>query len=53
VAKKAIIWILVAFAVYSLVATPHESANAVSTAGTALQDAGQSVIEFFRGLNSE
>ena len=51
--KKVIIWLLVAFAVYSVVATPNESADAVRTAGTALQSAAESVIDFFRGLNSE
>jgi hypothetical protein len=53
VAKKAIIWLLVAFAVYSVIATPNESADAVRTAGTAVQSAGEQVIDFFRGLNSE
>lgn len=52
-AKQVIIWVLVAFAVYSVIATPNESADAVRTAGTVLQAAGQSVIEFFRSLNSE
>lgn len=52
-AKKVIIWLLVAFAVYSVIATPNESADAVRTAGTALQTAGESVIDFFQGLNSE
>ena len=51
--KKAIIWVLLVFAVYSVVATPNESADAVRTAGTALQSAAQSVIDFFQGLNSE
>ena len=51
--KKVIIGLLVAFAVYSVIATPNESAEAVRTAGTALQTAGKSVIDFFQGLNSE
>ena len=51
--KKVIIGLLVAFAVYSVIATPKESAEAVRTAGTALQTAGKSVIDFFQGLNSE
>ena len=51
--KKVIIWVLVAFAAYSVIATPNESADAVRTAGTALQSAGESVIDFFQGLNSE
>ena len=53
VVKKVIIWVLLVFAVYSVVATPNESADAIRTAGTALQSAGASVIDFFQGLNSE
>ena len=51
--KHVIIWVLVAFAIYSLVTTPHETAEVVHTAGAALQALGQSVIEFFRELSSE
>ena len=51
--KKVIIWLLVAFAVYSVVATPNESSDAIRTAGTAMQSATESVIDFFRVLNSE
>ena len=50
---RVVVWLLVAFAVYSLIATPNESAEAVRTAGTALQTAGQSIIDFFQGLNTE
>lgn len=52
-ARKVVIWLLVAFAVYSVIATPNESAEAVRTAGSALQDVGESIVAFFRGLNSE
>ena len=52
-AKKVIIWLLVAFAVYSVLATPNESADVVRTAGSALQSAAESVVDFFQSLNSE
>ena len=51
--KKVIIWVLFVFAVYSVVATPNESADAIRTGGTALHSAGASVIDFLQGLNSE
>lgn len=51
--KKVIIWVLLVFAAYSVVTTPSRSADAVRTAGTALQSAGESVIDFFQGLDGE
>ena len=50
VAKKAILLLIVAFAIYSVLATPRDAADAVRTAGTGLQSAAGSVIEFFQAL---
>lgn len=51
-AKKAILALIVAFAVYSVIATPTTSANAVKTAGRGVQAAGQSVLTFFHALST-
>lgn len=48
--KKGLIWIVVAFALYSVVATPDVAANAVRSAGTGVQTALQAVLEFFNAL---
>ena len=50
VAKKAILLLIVAFAIYSVLATPRDAADAVRTAGTGLQSAAGSLIEFFQAL---
>ena len=49
-AKKAILLLIVAFAIYSVLATPRDAADAVRTAGTGLQSAATSLIEFFQAL---
>jgi hypothetical protein len=51
VIKKALIWLVVAFAVYSVIATPDSAAAAVRSAGHGGQDAGRAVLEFFHALN--
>lgn len=48
--KKALIYLVVAFAVYSLVSTPDTAAEAVRGAGEGLSAAGSSVIQFFDAL---
>lgn len=48
--KKALIWIVVAFAVYSVVATPERAADAVRSAGNGGQQVIEAVIEFFNAL---
>ena len=48
--KKGLLWLVVAFAVYSVVATPDSAANAVRSAGEGTQTAGTAVIEFFDAL---
>ena len=50
VAKKAILLLVVAFAIYSVLATPRDAADAVRTAGQGLQSAAGSLIEFFQAL---
>lgn len=50
VAKKAILLLVVAFAIYSVLATPRDAADAVRTAGHGLESAAGSVIEFFQAL---
>lgn len=49
--KKALVWIVVAFAAYSVIATPDTAANAVRTAGNGGQTGVRAVIEFFDALS--
>ncbi len=49
-AKKTLFWLVVAFAVYSIIATPRTAASAVRSAGEGMQMAGRAVIEFFDAL---
>ena len=48
--KKAVLLLVVAFAIYSVLATPRDAADAVRTAGSGLQSAAGSLIEFFQAL---
>lgn len=48
--KKALVWLVVAFAAYSVVATPDVAADAVRTAGNGGQTGIRAVIEFFDAL---
>ncbi|HEU0104287.1 MAG TPA: hypothetical protein VFR07_18400 [Mycobacteriales bacterium] len=48
--KKGVIWIVVAFAVYSIVATPDVAADAVRSAGNGGQEVISAVLEFFNAL---
>jgi hypothetical protein len=48
--KKALLWIVVAFAVYSVVATPDRAADAVRSAGNGGRQVIEAVIEFFNAL---
>lgn len=50
VVKKAVLLLIVAFAIYSVLATPNDAADAVRTAGSGLQSAAGSLIEFFQAL---
>jgi hypothetical protein len=50
VVKKAVLLLIVAFAIYSVIATPRDAADAVRTAGEGLQSAAGSLIEFFQAL---
>ena len=49
-AKKALFWLVVAFVIYSIIATPQTAASAVRSAGEGMQMAGRAVIEFFDAL---
>ena len=48
--KKAVVWLVVAFAVYSVVMNPTQSAEAVRGAGEGLQTVGLSLMKFFDAL---
>lgn len=48
--KKALVWLAVSFAVYSILATPESAASAVRTAGQGGRAAAESVVEFFNAL---
>lgn len=48
--KKGVLWVVVAFALYSVIATPDVAANAVRSAGVGGQHVVQAVLEFFSAL---
>lgn len=48
--KKALLWLVIAFAVYSLIATPVEAADAVRSAFDGLKTAADALIGFFDAL---
>lgn len=48
--KKGLLWLVVAFAVYSILATPDVAANAVRSAGNGGQTAIEALLEFFNAL---
>ncbi len=48
--KKGLVWLVVAFAVYSVIATPDTAAAAVRSAGNGGRTAGEAVMEFFDAL---
>lgn len=50
--KKVLVWLIAAFAVFYLITAPQAAADAVKSAGSGLQTAGQSVIDFFDALAS-
>ncbi len=49
--KRGLIWLVVAFAIYSVIATPDTAASAVRSAGRGGQAAVQAVLEFFHALS--
>ena len=51
--KKALVWLVVAFAVYSIIATPNQAAEAVRGAGEGIQTVGLSVMRFFDALTPD
>jgi hypothetical protein len=48
--KKAVLWLVVAFAVYSLLATPVQAAEAVRGAAEGLRAAATALLGFFDAL---
>jgi hypothetical protein len=51
-AKKILLWVLVAFAVYAVFTSPDRSATIVKTSGTVVADGARSVGHFFDALLS-
>ena len=49
--KKALLLLVVAFAVYSLIATPVQAADAVRSAFDGLKAAANALISFFDALS--
>ncbi len=49
--KKLLIWVVIAFAIYSVIATPEVAASAVRSAGRGGQNAIRAVLEFFHALS--
>lgn len=48
--KKALLWLVIAFAVYSLLATPVQAAEAVRGAAEGLRGAATALLGFFDAL---
>ena len=51
--KKAVVWLIIAFAIYSIIATPQQAAEAVRGAGEGLQTVGLSLGKFFDALTPD
>jgi uncharacterized membrane protein len=51
VLKKALLWLVIAFVVYSLIATPVQAAEAVRGAFEGLKTAANALIGFFDALS--
>ncbi|NNC12449.1 hypothetical protein HII28_11240 [Planctomonas sp. JC2975] len=52
IVKRVVIIVIIAFAVFYVVARPQDAANAVQVAIGAVFDAGQAVVKFFTALAS-
>jgi hypothetical protein len=50
VAKKALTWLAIAFAVFYVLSSPSGAADAISSAGGGLREAGDSLAVFFEQL---
>ena len=48
--KRALLWLAVAFVVYTVIAAPRKAADAVDEAFGGLSSAGQSLGDFFDAL---
>jgi hypothetical protein len=48
--KKALLWLGVAFVVYTIIVAPTTAADAVRQSVDGLQTAGQSLLDFFDAL---
>ena len=49
--KKGMFWLVIAFCVYSLLATPETAAEAVRGVGEGMSSASGAVIRFFDALS--
>lgn len=48
--KKVLLWVLVAFAVYAILTSPHQAADLAKTSGSILADGARNVGSFFDSL---
>lgn len=48
--RRALVWLVIAFAIYSVIATPETAAAAVRGAGVFVQDIGGALLDFFDAL---
>ncbi len=48
--KKALLWLGVAFVVYTIIVAPTTAADAVKQSMSGLSTAGQSLMDFFNAL---
>ncbi|MDQ1616655.1 MAG: hypothetical protein QOJ60_2594 [Actinomycetota bacterium] len=48
--KRALAWLLIAFIVYTVLATPHKAADMARATFGAISTGGQSLAQFFNAL---
>lgn len=49
-AKKILLWVVIAFAVYAVVTSPDQAADIVKTSGSIVADGANSIGSFFDSL---
>ncbi len=49
-AKRLLVWVLIAFAIYAVVTSPEQAADIVQTSGSIVADGAGSIGDFFDAL---
>jgi hypothetical protein len=48
--KKILLWLLVAFAAYAIVTSPHQAADILKTSGVIVADGAKNIGSFFNAI---